>query len=58
MGSDNCLKRYHPITREELRQMILTSMEDDWIVDQYSNLDDEYPNEYDNPIVKQIMEME
>jgi len=29
-----------------------------FIVVQYSNLDDEYPNEYDNPIVKQIMEME
>ena len=52
------LTKYDLIRIEALRKALTESMMDDWIVFEYSNIDDEYPNEYDNPIVRQIMEME
>lgn len=41
-----------------MRQAIILAMQDDWIVAEYYNIDEEGQNEYDNPIVKQIMAME
>ena len=52
------LTKYGLIAIEALRQALAESMMYDWIVFEYSNIDDEYPNEYDNPIVQQIMAME
>ena len=48
------------LTRIDLMviEALMESMQYDYIVIEYDNIDDEGQNEYDNPIVKQIMAME
>jgi hypothetical protein len=48
-------ERYDLFLQEALRQVVLLLMQDDWVIFEYQS---KYDNEYDNPIVKQIMAME